>query len=93
MALKADYYDKRLDVTKGDCYWKIAKEDGINGGKELLHVRIICYKNKAIADTNSNEYGQIDFEFKPELNSFDNFLTQAYNFQKNTPTFSGAVDV
>lgn len=93
MALQQDYYDKRLEITKTDCYWKIPLDDGINGGKELLHVRILCYKDKTTADTNSNEYSGMNFEFVPDLISSDNFLVQAYDFIKTTPEFNGAVDV
>ena len=93
MALQKDYYDNRLEVTKTNCYWKIPLDDGINGGKELLRGRILCYKDNTSADTNSNEYSGFNFEFVPDLVSADNFISQAYVYLKTLPEFSTATDV
>ena len=93
MALQKDYYDNRLEVTKTNCYWKIPLDDGINGGKELLRCRILCYKDNATADNNSNEYSGFNFEFIPDLNSDSNFIAQAYDYLKTLPDFSDAVDI
>lgn len=93
MALQKDYYVARFDVTKSDCYWKVALNDGIQGGKTLLNCFMLCYVDQATADTNSNEYGTFHFEFTPDLESADNFIKQAYVYAKTLPEFSGAVDV
>lgn len=93
MALQQDYYDSRLEVTKSNCYWKIAVDDGIQGGKENLRGRILCYKDKTTADTNSNEYSGMNFEFVPDMVSADNFIAQAYDYLKTLPDFANAVDV
>jgi hypothetical protein len=94
MALQKDYYDKRLEVIKSNCYWKISPtDDGINGGKESLRVRVLCYKDKATADINSREYSGYNFEFTPDLESADNFIAQAYIYLKTLPAFSTATDV
>jgi len=93
MALQLDYYDNRLEVTKTDCYWKIALEEGIWGGKELLNGRLLCYKDQTTADTNSSEYKWKDFQFVPDMESTDNFIKQAYNYLKTLPEFSAAIDV
>jgi hypothetical protein len=93
MALQMNYYVPQYQITINDCYWKIELENGISGGKEKLHARICCYKNKEVADSNQNKYCDYDFEFVPDLKSFDNFITQAYDFLKTMPLFSTAVDV
>ena len=33
MALQKDFYDRLTDTTYPDCYWKIAVDNGITGGK------------------------------------------------------------
>lgn len=93
MALQKDYYIARFDVTKSDCYWKVAIDHGIQGGKTELKCRMLCYKDQATADTNSGEWAGFDFEFTPDLESSDNFIKQAYNYAKTLPEFSGATDV
>jgi hypothetical protein len=93
MALQNDYYVARFEVTKSDCYWKVAIEGGIEGGKNSLTCRMLCYKDQATADTNSNEWGGFTFEFTPDLESADNFIKQAYVYAKTLPEFSGALDV
>lgn len=93
MALQKDYYVARFDVTKTDCYWKVAIESGIEGGKTLLSCRMFCYADQATADTNSNEYAGFVFDFVPDMESADNFIKQAYDYAKTLPEFSGAVDV
>lgn len=93
MALQKDYYVARYDVTKQNAYWKVALEDGIQGGKEKISVRMLCYKDKATADTNSNEYAGFNFEFIPTLETANNFIAQAYTYAKTLSEFSGAVDV
>ena len=93
MALQKDYYVSRFEVTKSDCYWKVAVEAGIEGGKTLLRCRMLCYKDQATADTNSNEWGGFNFEFVPDLVSADNFIKQAYDYAKTLPEFAGAIDV
>jgi len=93
MALQKDYYVARYDITKAECYWKVSIDDGIQGGKTLLRCRMLCYADKASADTNSGEYGGFDFEFVPDLESANNFIAQSYIYAKTLPEFSGAVDV
>ena len=93
MALQKDYYVARFDVTKTDCYWKVAIEGGIEGGKTLLRCLMLCYVNQTVADTNSNEYAGFNFEFVPDMESADNFIKQAYDYAKTLPEFSGALDV
>ena len=93
MALQMDYYDNRLEITKTDCYWKIAVQDGIQGGKENLSCRIMCYKDQDVADTNGSEYSGINFNFVPNMVSTDNFIAQAYVYLKTLPEFSSAIDV
>ena len=93
MALQKDYYNSRFDVTKSDCYWKIAVDDGIQGGKAQLRGRLICFPDQATADTNAGEYSAFDFQFTPDLESADNFIKQAYEYLKTLPEFSGAIDV
>lgn len=92
MALIKDYYGKRFDITKENCYWKIDVMNGIEGGKELLRCFMRCFLNKTVADTNSNDYGSFYFEFVPDLESIDNFIKQAYEHAKTLPEFSGAID-
>ena len=93
MALQKDYYVARYDVTKTNCYWKVAIEGGIEGGKTQLRCRMLCYADQATADTNSDEYAGFNFEFAPDMESADNFIAQAYDHAKTLPEFSGAVDV
>jgi hypothetical protein len=93
MALQKDYYVARYDVTKTNCYWKVAIEGGIEGGKTQLRCLMLCYADKATADTNSNEWAGFNFEFTPDLESADNFIAQAYDYAKTLPEFSGTVDV
>lgn len=93
MALQKDYYNSRFEVTKSNCYWKIALDNGIEGGKNNLRGRLLCYKDKATADTNSGEYSGFGFEFTPDLESSDNFIKQAYEYLKTLPEFSDATDV
>ncbi len=93
MALQKDYYVARYDVTKTNCYWKVAIENGIEGGKTLLRCMMLCYADQTVADTNSNEYAGFNFEFAPDMESADNFIKQAYDHAKTLPEFSGAVDV
>jgi hypothetical protein len=93
MALQKDYYVARYDVTKTNCYWKVAVESGINGGKTLLRCRMLSYANQTEADTNSGDYGGFNFEFTPDLESADNFIKQAYVYAKTLPEFSAAIDV
>ena len=92
MGLIKDYYQPQFEITIVNCYWKIDLENGITGGKLKLQVRLNCFKNKAIADTNQGKYADFDFDFIPDLNSGVNFIQQAYDFVKTLPEFSGAVD-
>ena len=92
MALIKSYYQPQFEITINDCYWKIETENGIQGGKEKIRVRINCFKNKAIADTNENKYYDYDFEFSPDLISSTNFIAQAYIYAKTLPFFSDAID-
>ena len=93
MALQTDYYVSRFEVTKKNCYWKIAVDNGINGGKLELSCRILCYKDQATADTNSGEWDSVNFSFSPDLKSDDNFLTQAYIYAKTLLQFAAATDI
>jgi len=93
MGLQKDYYIEKFDITKTDCYWKIAVEHGLEGGKLLLICGMLCYTDKATADTNYGEHAGFNFEFVPDLESADNFFKQAYNHAKTLPEFSGAIDV
>ena len=93
MALIMNYHQPQFEITIPNCYWKIELNSGIQGGKEKLSVRVSCYKDKTVADTNENKYSDFDFDFVPDLNSNTNFIAQAYNVAKTLPFFSGAVDV
>jgi len=93
MALQKDFYDRRTDTTYPDSYWKIAVDEGITGGKTLLYVKMMCYENREHADTNTDEITQLDFEFRPDLGTVDDFLAQAYEFIKESPFFEDAIDV
>jgi hypothetical protein len=93
MALQKDYYQSQYEITIADCYWKVELFNGIVGGKDKLRVRLNCFKNKTVADTNINKYADFDFEFVPDLNSADNFIKQAYVYAKTLPEFANAVDV
>ena len=93
MALQKDYYVAKYDVTKTNCYWKVAIESGIEGGKTSLRCHMLCYADQTAADTNSGEYAGFNFEFVPNMVSTDNFIKQAYDYAKTLPEFSGAVDV
>ncbi len=93
MALLMEYYQEQFELTIPNCYWKVEIDNGINGGKNKLHIRMNCFKNKEIADTNQNKYCDYDFEFSPDLSeTADNFLAQAYTFAKTLPKFTTAVD-
>jgi hypothetical protein len=92
MALIKEYYNNKLDVTIQNCYWKVEVDCGIIGGKTKLHVRMNCFRNKTIADTNSNKFMDFDFDFVPDMNSKLNFIAQAYEFAKNLSEFKGAID-
>jgi len=92
MALLKDYFQPQFEIVVVNCYWKIELENGIKGGKELLHVRMNCFKNKTVADTNQDKYADFDFEFVPDLNSEDNFIKQAYTYAKTLPEFVDAID-
>ena len=52
-----------------------------------------CFKDREIANTNQNKFKDFDFQFVPDLESVDNFLTQAYAYAKTLPEFTEAVDV
>jgi len=93
MALQKDFYDRVTDTTYTDSYWKIGVDGGITGGKTMIYVKILCYENKEVGDTNSNEITQLDFEFIPDLGAGFDFFAQAYNFIKESPFFEGAIDV
>lgn len=92
MALIKAYYNRQLEVTISDCYWKVEFENGIIGGKSKLRVRMNCFRTKALADTNRNKFADFDFNFAPDLESGVNFIKQAYVIAKTLPEFSGAVD-
>lgn len=92
MALIKDYYLPQFEITIPGCYWKIELEHGISGGKNKLSVRINCFKNKSIADTNQDKYCDVDFDFVPDLLSGVNFIEQAYVYAKTLPEFNGAID-
>jgi len=92
MALLKDYYNAQFEVTITDAYWKVELDNGITGGKTKLRCRMNCFKNQAIADTNTDKYADFDFEFVPDMLSADNFIKQAYDYAKTLPEFSGAVD-
>lgn len=94
MALTADFYHPIYNITISNCYWKIDPRAGLEGGKERLSVKIICYKDKANADINSNQFWTLAFTFVPDLGSSDNFLAQAYAQAKAIlPELAGASDV
>jgi hypothetical protein len=67
-------------------------ENGIVGGKDKIKVRLNCFKDKNVADTNRNKYADFDFQFVPDLNSPNNFIAQAYLYAKTLPQFTGAID-
>jgi len=93
MALIKDYYNPQFNLTVAGCYWKIEVDNGIQGGKEKLNVRMNCFKTKEIADTNQDKYMDFDFQFTPDLtDTAPNFIAQAYTFVKTLPEFTTAVD-
>jgi len=92
MALQMNYFVSQYQITINDCYWKIEVDNGINGGKEKLRVRINCFKNKETADNNQDKFFDYDFEFIPDLNSTSNFIAQAYIYAKTLSFFSTAID-
>lgn len=92
MALIMDFYVSKYDVTIPNCYWKIENNNGIVGDKNKINVRISCYKNKSIADTNMDKLMDFDFSFTPELYSGVNFIAQAYEQAKKISYFKHAVD-
>ena len=67
MALRKDYFVERFGVTLSNCYWKFSPDFGIRGGKNLLSCEIHCYKDKATADTNTDDVISVRFEFVPDL--------------------------
>jgi len=93
MALIKEYFNDQFNITIADCYWKIEIDNGLTGGKEKLRVRMNCFKDREIANTNQNKFKDFDFQFVPDLESVDNFLTQAYAYAKTLPEFTEAVDV
>jgi hypothetical protein len=93
MAFLKDYYNEKFGVTIPKCYWKIKIENGIVGGKTNLRVKMNCFRNKKVADTNNDSLCDFDFDFIPDLRSKDNFIVQAYIYAKKLPQFKGAVDV
>lgn len=88
-----NYYQPEFEITIYNCYWKIELDNGIQGGKNKLHVRMNCFKNKDVADTNKGKYCDYDFDFVPDLNDTSNFIAQLYNYAKTLPYFFGAIDV
>lgn len=92
MALIKSYHNQQFDITIPDCYWKVALDNGIQGGKEKLNVMMFCFKNKEAADENRNQYSGFMFQFTPDLASESNFIAQAYTHAKTLPEFEGAVD-
>jgi len=93
MALQKDFYDRLTDTTYPDCYWKIAVDGGIIGGKNMIYVKMMCYENVEDANANSNELTQFEFEFIPELGAGVDFFAQGYEFIKESAFFEGAIDV
>jgi len=91
MGLIKKYYNKELDVIIPDCYWKIASNNGIIGGKDKIRVLLYVYRNKQIADMGGNEIGGYSFEFKPDLDSDLNIIKQAYIYAKTLPDFTEAI--
>jgi len=93
MALIKDYYNPQFDLTIADCYWKVEIDNGIQGGKEKLNVRLNCFKSKEVADTNQGKFMDFDFQFTPDLGeNASNFIEQAYVHAKTLPEFENAVD-
>lgn len=92
MALLKNFHNEQYDVTIANAYWKVEVETGIVGGKNKLRVRMACFKNKTIADTNQDKLGDFDFEFTPDLNSANNFIAQAYLYARTLPEFAGSID-
>jgi hypothetical protein len=92
MAFLKEYYNEKFGVTIPKCYWKIKTENGIVGGKTNLRVKMNCFRNKKVADTNNDSFCDFDFDFIPDLRSKDNFIVQAYAYAKKLPQFKGAVD-
>lgn len=93
MALIENYTVPQYEITIPNCYWKVELENGLRGGKEKLHCRLNCFKDKTTADTNKNKYSDYDFEFVPNLSgNTGNFIKQAYIYVKTLPKFSGATD-
>ena len=92
MALQKDFYDRITDTTIPDCYFKIANNEGIVGGKDMVFVKILGYENRDDADLNQNEIFQLDLEIVPDLGS-SNLFEQAYLHAKESDFFEGAIDV
>lgn len=93
MALQKDFYDRLTDTTYSDCYWKIANNGGIIGGKIMIYVKMLCYENVEDANTNINELTEFEFEFIPDLGARIDFFAQGYEFIKESAFFEGAIDV
>lgn len=89
MALQASYYDAILEVEVKDCYYKITR---LEGDKNRIIISLGVFKSKEKADSNI-VINELLYEFTPNLDSNDNFITQAYDFLKTLPNFKDATDV
>ena len=92
MALQKEFIDIH-EIRHPNCYWKIPIKYGIRGGKNKLVCRLLCYPSKTVADSDGGEIGSRVFVFKPDLNSINNFIAQAYNIIKKTNEFDRAINV
>ena len=93
MALQKNFYDRLTDTTIPNCYWKIAVDEGIIGGKTMIYVKMLCYENVENANANINELTEFEFEFIPDLGAGVDFFAQGYEFIKESAFFEGAIDV
>jgi hypothetical protein len=67
MALQMNLAVPKYNTTLTNCYWKIDPFNGIRGGKDKLWYEVKCYKTKADADLNQNNYETVWFEFVPSV--------------------------
>lgn len=72
-------------ISTDEGYIKI---DTIEGGKNLMYINVCYYLNteSMLCISSGN------FIFKPDLNSPDNFIKQAYCYLKTLDEFKDAID-
>ena len=90
-----NYYYPLLDVTIMNAYWRINPNNGIMGGKGVIHYNIDVFKNSEMAHVdNPHPIATQSYLFVPNISDGSlNFIAQAYNHAKSLPYFEGGVDV